>query len=64
MERSLAGRGGPAAAHTDLKNKVCASLTIHRLRKRYRNLFRQEIADTVGDPAEVESDLRYIWRPC
>ena len=31
-----------------------------RLRKRYRDLFRQEIADTVADPAEVESELRYV----
>lgn len=35
-------------------------VAIHRLRKRYRELFRQEIADTVADPAEVESELRYL----
>ena|SRR5579872_301842 len=35
-------------------------VAIHRLRKRYRDLFRQEIADTVADPAEVESELRYL----
>jgi RNA polymerase sigma factor (sigma-70 family) len=35
-------------------------VAIHRLRKRYRELFRQEIADTVSDPAEVESELRYL----
>jgi len=35
-------------------------VAIHRLRKRYRDLFRQEIADTVSDPAEVESELRYL----
>jgi hypothetical protein len=29
-------------------------------RKRYRELFREEIADTVGDPVEVESELRYL----
>src|SRR6202171_646185 len=33
-------------------------VAIHRLRKRYRELFRQEIADTVSDPADVESELR------
>ena len=33
---------------------------IHRLRKRYRDLFRQEIADTVANPAEVESELRFL----
>jgi RNA polymerase sigma-70 factor (ECF subfamily) len=35
-------------------------VAIHRLRKRYRELFRQEIADTVADPADVESELRYL----
>ncbi len=35
-------------------------VAIHRLRKRYRDLFRQEIADTVADPAEVDSELRHL----
>jgi RNA polymerase sigma factor (sigma-70 family) len=32
-------------------------VAIHRLRKRYHDLFRQEIAETVADPADVESEL-------
>ena len=36
------------------------NVAIHRLRKRYRDIFREEIADTVADPAEVESELRYL----
>jgi RNA polymerase sigma-70 factor (ECF subfamily) len=35
-------------------------VAIHRLRKRYRELLRLEIADTVADPAEVESELRFL----
>jgi RNA polymerase sigma factor (sigma-70 family) len=35
-------------------------VAIHRLRKRYRELFRQEIAETVADPEEVESELRFL----
>jgi RNA polymerase sigma factor (sigma-70 family) len=35
-------------------------VAIHRLRKRYRELFRQEIADTLADPADVESELRFL----
>jgi len=35
-------------------------VAIHRLRKRYRDLFRKEIADTVADPGEVDSELRYL----
>jgi RNA polymerase sigma-70 factor (ECF subfamily) len=35
-------------------------VAIHRLRKRYREVFRQEIEDTVADRADVESELRYL----
>jgi RNA polymerase sigma-70 factor (ECF subfamily) len=35
-------------------------VAIHRLRKRYRGLLRQEIAETVADAAEVESELRHL----
>jgi RNA polymerase sigma-70 factor (ECF subfamily) len=35
-------------------------VAIHRLRKRYRELFRQEISDTVADLVEVESELRFL----
>jgi RNA polymerase sigma-70 factor (ECF subfamily) len=35
-------------------------VAIHRLRKRYRDLFRQEIAETVADAADVEPELRYL----
>ena len=35
-------------------------VAIHRLRKRYRDLFRQAIAETVADPADVESELRFL----
>ncbi|HAM73251.1 MAG TPA: RNA polymerase subunit sigma-24 [Verrucomicrobiales bacterium] len=33
---------------------------VHRLRKRYGELFRQEVARTVGDPAEVEEEIRQL----
>jgi RNA polymerase sigma factor (sigma-70 family) len=33
---------------------------IHRLRKRYRELLRAEIADTVASPNDVEGELRYL----
>jgi len=35
-------------------------VAIHRLRKRYRDLIRLEIAETVADPSEVESELRFL----
>lgn len=33
---------------------------IHRLRKRYRDTLRAEVAATVADPAEVDAELRYL----
>jgi RNA polymerase sigma-70 factor (ECF subfamily) len=33
---------------------------IHRLRKRYRDLLRSEIADIVANPADIDSELRYL----
>jgi len=33
---------------------------VHRLRQRYRELLRAEIAETVADPAEVEVEMRHL----
>lgn len=35
-------------------------VSIHRLRKRYRDLFRTEIAATVADDGGVEEELRFL----
>ena len=58
----LSNAGAPYAALAREMNTSEGALkvAIHRLRKRYRELFRQEIADTVADPAEVESELRFL----
>ena len=34
----------------------------HRVRQRYRDVLRAEIADTVSGPAEVEEELRHLFR--
>jgi RNA polymerase sigma-70 factor (ECF subfamily) len=50
-----------AALAREMKTSEGAlKVAVHRLRKRYRELFRQEIADTVADPAEVESELKFL----
>ena len=50
-----------AALAREMKTSEGAlKVAVHRLRKKYRELFRQEIADTVADPAEVESELRFL----
>lgn len=33
---------------------------LHKMRQRYRELIRAEVAATMDDPAEVESELRYL----
>lgn len=35
---------------------------IHRLRGRYRELLRAEVARTVSAPAEIDEELRYLYR--
>jgi RNA polymerase sigma-70 factor (ECF subfamily) len=35
-------------------------VAVHRLRKRFRELVKTEIAQTVGDPAQVADELRYL----
>ena len=36
-------------------------VSVHRLRQRYRQLLRDEIANTVAKPEEVEEELRYLF---
>ena len=33
---------------------------VHRLRQRYRSLLRDEVAETVADPAEVDDEIRHL----
>lgn len=37
-----------------------ARVAVHRLRKRYRELFRAAVADTVSEPGEVDDEVRHI----
>ena len=36
-------------------------MTVHRMRQRYRELFREEIAHTVAGPEEIEEEIRYLF---
>jgi len=36
-------------------------VTVHRLRKRYRELLRAEIAQTLSDPEQVEEEMRSLF---
>ncbi len=35
-------------------------VTIHRMRRRYRDLLRTTIAETVSDPADVDDEIRHL----
>jgi len=35
-------------------------VAVHRLRQRYRELLRAEITETVSNPSDVESEMRYL----
>ena len=35
-------------------------VAVHRLRKRYREIFRYEIAQTLSDPADFEEEINYL----
>ena len=58
-----AGSGAPD--YTALAAEIggtagAARVAVHRLRKRFRQLFREEIENTVAEPAEVEDELRHL----
>jgi DNA-directed RNA polymerase specialized sigma24 family protein len=54
-------RGESAAAAEQLAvPEGTLRVIIHRLRKRYRETLRMEIAETVADPTEVEGEIRYL----
>jgi len=36
-------------------------VTIHRLRRRYRELLREEIAQTVACPEEIDEEIRHLF---
>jgi RNA polymerase sigma-70 factor (ECF subfamily) len=38
-----------------------ARVAAHRLRRRYGELLRQEIAATVADPAQVDDEIRDLF---
>jgi RNA polymerase sigma factor (sigma-70 family) len=36
-------------------------VAVHRLRRRFRDVVRDEIAQTVSSPEEIEDELRHLW---
>src|SRR5262245_9200112 len=48
-----------AAAALGMTSNAVA-VAVHRLRKRYRQLVREEISHTITDPSEIDEELRYL----
>jgi len=44
------------------RSEGAARVAVHRIRKRYRILFREEIARTVANESEVDEELRALMR--
>lgn len=41
---------------------VAIKVTVHRLRERYGDVLREEIGQTVADPADVDDEIRHLLR--
>lgn len=55
----------PASSQADVARRLdltegAVKVTIHRLRKRFRELVRSNIAQTLADPGHVDEELRYL----
>ena len=49
----------PVAAQLQLSPNAVAA-TVKRLRRRYRELVRLEVAATVAEPSEVEAEMQHL----
>jgi len=47
------------ATRTGLKEGT-VKVAVHRLRRRYDEMLREEISNTVSEPGEVEAELRHL----
>ena len=54
--------GGYAQAGQVLgMDEGAVKVAVHRLRKRFGQLLRATLAESLADPAEVEAELRYLF---
>jgi DNA-directed RNA polymerase specialized sigma24 family protein len=54
------GEGYRQAAEELQMTEGATRVAVHRLRQRYGELFRQAVADTVEDPAEIPDEMRHL----
>jgi RNA polymerase sigma factor (sigma-70 family) len=63
----LAGGAAAPPNQEDLAARIGVPIAtlrtwISRLRQRYRDALRTEVASTVSDPADIEDELKYLYR--
>mgnify|MGYP003590404874 CR=1 FL=1 len=66
LKEDLAG-GERALTHAEIGRQLnmtpgAVKVAAHRLRKRFRDFLRTEIAATVSSPDEIEEELRHLFR--
>ena len=65
LKQFLAGRSGELAYHEAGQrlglSEGAVKVAVHRMRQRYRELLKEEIAQTVAGPEELEEELRELW---
>ncbi len=57
---AASGDYGPVAARLKMEPKTVA-VAVHRMRKQYRECVREEVANTVSSPDELEDEMRYLF---
>lgn len=63
LQPAIAGKGIPYAelgARLDT-SEGAVQVAVHRLRKRYREVLRSRIADTLDDPAQIDDEIRDLF---
>jgi RNA polymerase sigma factor (sigma-70 family) len=60
-------QAGSAIPYAEMAEQLCQSegalrVAVHRLRQRYRDLLRAEIAHTVADPSHIEDEIRHLFQ--
>jgi RNA polymerase sigma-70 factor (ECF subfamily) len=63
LKAELTGAGSSHAEYAQrlASNEGAVKVAVHRLRKRYRERLRAEIAETVADPGEIEAEIADLF---
>ena len=66
LKPALTGEG-PMESYAEIGQRIglregAVKVAVHRLRRRYRELLRAEIAQTVVSPKEIDEEIRYLFQ--